>query len=306
MTTKLAEVSFGSVSAPMVVALVIVTIAYASRARTIAGQGRRVATWRQICFYTAIAILVIEPLSPIGADAEFSFASHMIEHLAIGDIAALLVVLGLTGPLIAPLLKIDFVAFARALSHPLVALPVWIANLYLWHLPPLMNGALEHDVVHVLQHMMFFAAGLNMWMPLFGPLPQPAWFNNVAKLGYIVAVRLAGLLLGNVLVFSGSAYYDFYDGATNMWGLHALADQSTAGAVMMIEGSLATFGLLTWLFIKAARESDQSQALLDLADERGVEISPDRAARAAAAGTAGLLRERIVAPRPDRGDRGAP
>ena len=33
---------------------------------------------------------------------------HMIEHLLLGDVAALLIVLGLTGPLIAPILKIRF------------------------------------------------------------------------------------------------------------------------------------------------------------------------------------------------------
>jgi hypothetical protein len=60
------------------------------------------------------------------------------------------------------------------------------------------EAALEHASVHALQHALFVALGVNMWMPLFGPLPMPGWFGNFAKLGYIVGVRLLGALLANV------------------------------------------------------------------------------------------------------------
>jgi cytochrome c oxidase assembly factor CtaG len=157
------------------------------------------------------------------------------------------------------------------------------------------GAALDHETIHVVQHILFFSAGFNMWMALFGPLPQPAWFGNIAKLGYIVAVRLAGVLLGNVFVFSGTAYFPQYAAVThNMWGLSPVADQSTAGAVMMAEGTFISFVLFAWLFWKAAIEGEKSQQLLDLADAHGVELSHERSDRAAAAGTTELLRERIV------------
>jgi hypothetical protein len=41
-----------------------------------------------------------------------------------------------------------------------------------------------------------------MWMPLVGPLPQPAWFGIPAKLGYLIGVRFAGAVLGNVFMWS--------------------------------------------------------------------------------------------------------
>lgn len=278
----------------MAAMLAIVVGAYFRRSRSIGRNGRGVPRWRRICFYASIAVLVLEPLSPIGAGADASFLSHMLEHLLIGDLAALLMVLGITGPLILPLLKLDLIAKLRVLANPLVALPLWIVNLYAWHTPLLMEGAINNDTVHVIQHMLFFGLGFNMWMPLFGPLPKPVWFKNTAQLFYIVCVRLAGVLLGNFLIFSGHVYYDNYVGAKNMWGLGALADQSTAGAVMMAEGTIVTFALFAWLFVKAARESDESQALVDLAASRGVELSLERSARAVAADSTELLRERIL------------
>lgn len=278
----------------MVLLLAIVTFAYAKRVHTLSGTRRAVSGLRQFSFYLAIFILLAEPLSPLGAWDDVSFTAHMLEHLCIGDIAALLMVLGLTGPLIQPLLKNPVVAKLRPLFTPWVALVFWIVNLYFWHLPFMFDAAVEHDGIHVIQHIMFFSAGFNMWMALFGPLPQPEWFNNIAKLFYIIAVRLAGVLLGNVFIFSGTVFYPHYAQVTNPWGMSPIADQSIAGAVMMGEGTVISFVLFAWLFYKAAREGEESQQLIDLANTHGVDLPEGRGARAAAAGTTGLLRERIT------------
>ena len=56
-----------------------------------------------------------------------------------------------------------------------------------------------------------------------------------------------------------------------------------------------TIGLLGWLFLRAAREADERQELLDLARAHGVELTEQRAARAVAAGRGDELRERIDA-----------
>lgn len=278
----------------MVVMLAILTVAYFKRTRTLSGTRRAVSGARQFSFYAAIFVLAVEPLTPLSEMAERSFTAHMLEHLTIGDFAALLMVLGLTGPLIQPLLKNPVIAALRPLAHPVAAFVLWVANMYFWHFPAMMGAAIDNDYVHVLQHMFFFAAGFNMWLVLFGPLPQPAWFGNIAKLLYFVGVRAAGVLLGNFFVFSGSAYYSQYEVAENPFGLSPLADQSTAGAVMMAEGTIVSFILFAWLFWRAAREGEESQQLIELAEEHGVELSGDRSARAAAAGTTDLLRERIT------------
>ena len=141
--------------------------------------------------------------------------------------------------------------------------------------------------------MSFVFFGANMWMALLGPLPKPAWFGNLAKLVYIIAVRLTGAILGNVFVFGGHAFYDVYAAGERAHGISALGDQNTAGAIMMIEGSFLTIGLFAWLFARTAREGDERQELLDLAQARGVELSDARAARAVAAGRGAELRRRI-------------
>ena len=78
------------------------------------------------------------------------------------------------------------------LAHPAAALGLWAVNLVFWHLAGPHEAAVRGDAAHALQHLCFIGAGANVWMALLGPLPKPAWFGNLAKLGFIVAVRLLG------------------------------------------------------------------------------------------------------------------
>jgi putative membrane protein len=263
---------------------------YATRARTLARRGQPVPAWRMASFGAGLALLLLATSTPLDRLADRRFSAHMAEHLIIGDLAPLLVVLGCSGPLLAPLLKVGAVARLRMLTHPVVAFGLWAANLYLWHLPRAYEGALEHDVVHVAQHVCFFTFGVLLWMPLFGPLPKPAWFGNGARLGYILAVRLTGTVLANVFIWAAAPFYGFYDRS----GADALADQTAAGGIMMVEQSVVTLGLFCWLFLKTAREAEERERLAELAAARGVRIDGRRIARAVAAGRGERLRERIL------------
>jgi cytochrome c oxidase assembly factor CtaG len=219
--------------------------------------------------------------------------AHMAEHLLIGDIASLLLVLGLTGPLIAPLLRVRWISPLRVLTHPVAAIVLWAVNFYVWHLPALYQGALRHDPLHALQHVTVLIFGSCVWMALLGPLPKPAWFANGAKLVYIIAVRLVGTVLGNVLVFAGTVLYPYYRPGDRLWHISPLGDQVAAGGLMMVEESLLTIGLFCWLFLKVAREMEERQELLDFAAARGLELDERRAARAVAAGRGKELRDRL-------------
>jgi putative membrane protein len=266
---------------------------YAKRVHTLAATPRAVPAWRQWCFYGGLVVIVATLTSPLGALADDLFSVHMVEHLLLGDVGSLLLVLGLTGPLLAPVLKIAFFDRLRVLTHPLIALPLWALDFYAWHVPAMQDAAVSHEGVHALQHLLFIALGANMWMCLFGPLPKPAWFGNGAKLGYIIAVRLLGGILGNVFVFGGGHFYDVYAAGEAARHVSPSEDQIAAGTVMMIWESFLTLGLFCWLFLRAAREGEERQELLDLAGRRGVALTDERAARAVAAGRGDELRARI-------------
>jgi putative membrane protein len=292
MTPLLAHVGGGSFEPLQVAGLTLVATAYALRAISLRQEGRPVPAWRLVCFGAGIALIAgafVSPLAHLGGEL---LLAHMTQHLVMGDIGALLVVLGLTGPMLQPLLAVRWLGWLRTLTHPLIAFPLWVANLYVWHIPALYEAAQGAAALHALEHTCFIGFGVLMWMPLVGPLPQPAWFGIPAKLGYVIGVRFAGAVLGNVFMWSNDVLYSRYAGG-NGWNISPLSDQGVAGVIMVGEGGLVTLGVIVWLFLTWAQQDTERQRLLDLAEAQGVPLSESRAGRAAAAGQGGRLEERI-------------
>jgi putative membrane protein len=294
VTLPLAHVA-GSFVPLEVIPLTAAGVLYWHRATVLAWDGRPVPAWRQVCFGAGLAMIAVALFSPIGHISEELVIAHMGEHLLIGDLASLLLVLGLTKSVLQPILAIRFFNRLQLLAHPAVALPLWAFNLFLWHVPALYQDAYGAAPVHALEHATFLFFSCLMWMPVFGPLPKPQWFSAAWKVGYVIAVRFTGAVLGNVLMWSGTVLYPVYEPGERFWGISPLADQSTAGVIMMVEGTFLGLGVLAWVFFEVAREGSEKQRLLDLARERGVELDERRAQRAVAAGHGALLEERLSA-----------
>jgi putative membrane protein len=246
-----------------IVPTVVVAVLYLRRTRTLADRGLPVPAWRRAIFWTGIALVVLALNSPIDRLGEdHFFFVHMLQHVIIGDLAPLCFVAGLTGPVLRPVLALPVVDRLRVLAHPFVALPLWAVDLYVWHVPFLYDAAIHHTAVHALEHFLFFTCGCLMWAPVVETLPAPAWFGTGVKIGYIAVVRLLETILGNVFIWSGSAFYSPYRHAPE-WGITAVHDLNLGGVVMMAEGSLVTLGALAWLFLRLAEESELRQQLIE-------------------------------------------
>ena len=273
--------------------ITVAGVLYWHRAMVLSWDGRRVPAWRQVCFGAGLATIAIALFSPIGHVSEELVIAHMGEHLLIGDIASLLLVLGLTRSLLQPLLAIRVFDRLQVLTHPAVALPLWAFNLFLWHIPALYQDAYGAAPAHALEHTTFLFFGCLMWMPVFGPLPMPTWFTAGWKVVYVIVMRLIATVLGNVLMWDGQVLYNVYAAGQAKHNIDAITDQSIAGVVMMVEGVFLGLGVLAWFFFRAASEGIEKQRLIDLAFENGVELDPDRAQRAVAAGHGSRLEEQI-------------
>jgi putative membrane protein len=250
---------------PLQLALVcVVGIAYGVRARTLARRRRRPGAGRIVAFAAGLVVLVLALCSPIDAlGEERLFSVHMTQHLMIGDLAAVLLVAGVTGPMLRPLLAVGGLRRLRALLHPAVALGLWCTSLYLWHLPGPYEAALHHDAVHALEHACFLAAGVLLWATLLEPLPGPLWFTSGRKLGYLGAAQVAQIVLATVFLWSGHVFYSTYATAAPLAGISARTDQALGGAVMLGEATIVMAVAFTWTFFAFFREDEQRQRLLE-------------------------------------------
>src|SRR3954449_1667617 len=133
--------------------ILIPALLYWWRATRLAQRGRPVPLWRQGSFAAGLACIALSLIS-LGEIADELLYGHLVEHLLIGDIAAILLVLGLTGPLLQPILAIKPLDRLRVLAHPAVALPLWSIDLYVWHLPGLYERTLTIPALHAAEHGM--------------------------------------------------------------------------------------------------------------------------------------------------------
>lgn len=255
--------------------LAVLGLAYARRAATLRARGHPVPWPRVACFAAGMLVLVVAVVSPVHELGEEYLSFHMLQHVLLGDLAPLLVLAGLTGPLLRPLLAFGPVGRLRVLANPLVAFPVWAVTLLVWHLPVLYDAAVRHESVHALEHFSFFAAGIALWLPVLETLPAPEWFGTGSKLVYIVGVRSVESVLGNVLLWvAGTPLYGVYVRHHDLFAVTPMTDQSLAGVVMLVEGTLVTIPVLVTLGLRLQTEAEARQSLL----ERG--IDPKKARRA--------------------------
>jgi cytochrome c oxidase assembly factor CtaG len=262
-------------------ALAVVGALYWRRASTLARRGRPVPRLRCAAFGAGLLILFLALESPVDTIGEERlFSMHMFQHLLLGDVGALLLVLGLDGPLLRPLLRFRLVHRLRVLAHPLVALPLWAVNFCLWHVPALFDAALRNDAIHALQHSTFVAFGMLMWAALLEPLPGPAWFSAPWKIPYVLGMWLVMLVLSQIFIWSSHVYYAPYAHAATLWGLSHLADQKAGGGVMLVESAVTMLPALVWTLLRVLRESEARQRLVEAG------VAPAVAARAARYGRA--------------------
>ena len=107
--------------------VLLVGLLYGRRVLTLSRRGHPVPAWRIAMFSLGLALLVValaSPIAVIGEERLFSF--HMLQHVLLGDLAPLALLLGLNGPILRPVLK--HVHRLRVLANPLVALPLVPVN----------------------------------------------------------------------------------------------------------------------------------------------------------------------------------
>jgi cytochrome c oxidase assembly factor CtaG len=241
--------------------LVYVYVRRFRQARSEAG-GRGASPLRAAAFAGAVLALLAALASPLdGLGDNYLFSAHMLQHVLLGDIAPLLLLLSLSRVIMRPLTR-RLMSVERALgplAHPATGLALWLGLMYLWHIPALYDAALQHPLVHLLEHACFFTAGLAVWWPLIQPVPMRRRMTGLWPLAYIGTAKFGLAALGLYLTWSSNVLYPFYEDVPRIWGLTAIQDQNVGGAIMMVEQSLTFVIVLAAVFIGMLARSEAEQ-----------------------------------------------
>ena len=216
-----------------------------------------------------LLLALLSPLDPIGE--EYLLSAHMLQHVLLGDVAPLLLVLGLSGTLALfvvprPLLRAagrnrPARAGLRFLTRPATAVVVWIAVMAGWHIPVLFEYALEHRWAHDLEHATMFLAGFLLWLQIAGAVPRSR-MSHGRRAALAVAMLAVGMVISQTIFLADPLYSVYLEQPERLLGLSAKGDQVRAAMLMTTEQLLTlgtAAGLLVWTHVERAEEQAREE-----------------------------------------------
>lgn len=189
---------------------------------------------------------------------------HMLQHVLLGFVAPPLMLLGLSSQMVERMVRVPGV---RAITEPVPALAIAGLVMVVWHLPPLYDATLYSGSLHVLEHVMFIAAGLLMYWPMLEATSAHArWqMSPAVKLLYMLVATLPQDGVALALIFSRVPFYEYYTHAPRLVSsLTPLIDQTLAGAVLMILGKATLAIAAIAVFVRwfgSEQRADQAHAI---------------------------------------------
>jgi cytochrome c oxidase assembly factor CtaG len=200
---------------------------------------------RAVGFAASLALIAIAFWTPVHhLGLHYLLTAHLLQNVILAEWAPLLAVLGISPSMAHAAARLRA---WRLVTHPLVALPLWLGSYYAWHVPPVYDAALRHQswLIH-LEHACYFGTGFLAWWPLVQDSPRvlPSGF----RAAYAFAAFVLAAPLGLLLALLPRAVYGYYEHAPRVWGLSPLGDQELAGATMAAEQAVVLFVVFAYWF----------------------------------------------------------
>src|SRR4029079_7112448 len=148
---------------------------------------------RRGAFYAGLGLAFIALVGPLETLAQDRlFTAHMIQHLLLADLVPILLLVGLTRPLLRPAVRRlrPVEESLGPIAHPVTALVLYVGFMWLWHIPALYDAALGSPWVHALAHARFFATGRAFWWFLIEPVPPRHRLTGPWAVGYVAAAKV--------------------------------------------------------------------------------------------------------------------
>jgi cytochrome c oxidase assembly factor CtaG len=207
---------------------------------------------RLLALAAALALIVAAFATRLQPLALHTFLwAHLLQNVVLAEWAPALLVLAIPSAVAARARRFP-------LFRPLVALPIWLATYFLWHLPWPYDFALRHphSLLHV-EHLCYLLAGICVWWPVIH-----GSYSSGAKAAYLFAAFVLASPLGLVLALLPRPVYSVYAHAPRTWGPSALGDQQLAGVTMAVEQAIVFFAVFAMYMLRFLQE-EQLEGVFD-------------------------------------------
>ena len=218
---------------------------------------------RFVAFVAGVILLMMVFAPPVEAAADALFSAHMAQHLVLIVAVPVLftyshamryVMMGLPRPVRRRLHPVrrrarKWLRWTRWSTLPGVAV-IFAVTLWAWHLPVLYDAAVGNSLLHLMEHVSLFLAGLLLW----GAVMEPRW-GFLPRSMLIFGTAFHSGLLGALLVFAPEVLYRSHLGQT-LVSMSPLEDQLLAGLIMWIPMGGVFLVTLAVMVIRVLEPSD--------------------------------------------------
>lgn len=229
-------------------------------------RGRPWSHWRTTGFMLGMTLVSVPLLPPLAPLAHHHLSAHMFQHLLLGMLGPIGIVLGRPVTLTLRALPVSAarrtVLFlqsqpVRWVSHPVSALLLNIGGMAALYLTPLYSSMAEHAALHVFVHLHFFAAGsLFSWAIL---QLEPAALHRISARARLVVLFVA--IAAHATLAKVMYAYGFPRDTP-----HSLPEIEEAAQIMYYGGDFSELVLMVLLFATWPASAAKSSDLRGLAD----------------------------------------
>lgn len=261
-------------------AAVLLAAAYLAGVRRLRRRGDAWPVGRTAAWLLGCLVLLIATSSGLGRYAPAMFSIHMINHMLLSMVAPVLLVLG--GPVTLALRALPVAGrgappgprewllaavrspVSRLLTHPLVALALFVGSFYALYFSGLFDGALNYHWAHLAMNAHFLLAGYVFYWPVIGVDPSPRRLPPLGRLGLVLASMpfhaFFGVILMNMQTVIGEAFYRSLD---LPWVDDLLADQRLGGGIAWASGEIPVLLVMVALLVQWARADEREARRVD-------------------------------------------
>ncbi|MCU1685824.1 MAG: copper resistance protein CopD [Amycolatopsis sp.] len=257
---------------------------YLAGVRRLRRRGDKWPVGRTIAWLAGCFVLLMGTSSGIGRYAPAMFSVHMGQHMLLAMVTPVLFVLG--GPVTLALRSLPAAGkgqppgprewllaavhspVSRFLTHPIIALVLFVGSFYALYFSGLFDSALDYHWAHILMNLHFLLTGYLFYWPVIGVDPAPRRIPHLGKLGMMFGAMPFHAFFGVILMSMQTVIGEqFYRSVKLPWVSDLLSDQRLGGGIAWASGEIPVLLVLIALLVQWSRADDREARRKDRREE---------------------------------------
>jgi cytochrome c oxidase assembly factor CtaG/putative copper export protein len=266
-------------------AAILLAALYLAGVRRLRRRGDEWPPGRTVAWLLGCLVLLFVTSSGLGRYMPAMFSMHMADHMLLSMLVPILLALG--GPVSLALRALPTAGrndppgmrewllaalhsrLSRFLTHPVVAMVLFIAGFYGLYLGGLFDAAVGSHMGHVAMNVHFLLTGYLFYWVVIGVDPTPRPIPPLAKLAVVFASLPLHAFFGIVLMSTQKVLGEsFYRSLHLSWHTDLLGDQRLGGGIAWAAGEIPLIVVMLALLVQWSRSDRRTATRLDRAAQR--------------------------------------